>query len=108
MPDCQDLTPQECDYLKALAEVARKHRKVARNFQLAHRMVERVQALGPDEVLMMEKVPHVPGGPKFQVTKQKRPKAVAGAGADPCCYWEWVCIDPEDPNTCDFICVGGC
>lgn len=97
--NCKDLTKAECDFLNALGKVFKRHKAIAKRFQVAHKITHRVQALGHEEVLVI--TPKEVGKGKFTVAKHRKGAAVA-AGADPCCFWVWV--DPPG----DFECAADC
>lgn len=99
MTDCKDLTKAECDFLNALGKVFKRHKAIAKRFQVAHKITHRVKDLKPGEQLVM--TPKEVGKGRFVVTKHKNGAAVA-AGADPCCFWVW-----QDPPG-DFECAADC
>ncbi|HYM10223.1 MAG TPA: hypothetical protein VEU62_05810 [Bryobacterales bacterium] len=99
MTNCKDLTKVECAFLNELGKVFKRHRAIARRFQVAHKITHRVKALKPGENLVI--MPQEVGKGHFTVAKHYKGEAVA-AGADPCCVFEW------DPDIGEFICVGMC
>jgi hypothetical protein len=99
MTNCKDLTKAECEFLDELGKIFKKHKAIAKGFQVAHKITHRVKDLRADEHLVI--APKEPGTGKFTVTKYNRGEAVA-AGADPCCVFAW------DDLIGQWVCVGMC